>query len=465
VLAAAFTSTDIVLLVVVVVLLGVSALLALAETSLVRTSKAKALSLAEEGRRGARQLVRLVEQPSNFLNAVLLLVLVCQLVVATLVGILAEHWFGPWGVAVATLFEVVVIFVLAEALPKTWAVENPERSALFAAPIVAAVVGFPPVRVFSRALVGLAGLLMTRPGRRGAQVSESELLALADVAHEEQVIENDERVLIHSIIDFGDTVVREVMVPRPDMQAVDAALATSDALGVAMDAGFSRLPAYSGNLDDVVGIVYVKDMVRAEREGRGRDAVGTVARPARFVPESKRVSGLMREMQAETYHLAIVVDEYGGTAGLVTLEDLIEELVGEIVDEYDIEEPPVLRLGDGEMSVAARLGVDELEEELGAELPEGPWDTVGGLVFGLLGTVPRQGESVEAGDFRLVVERVEGKRVGRVRVVPIHPHRDGNRDTARSAASGPTPAGDESPWGEPSERAGARQRSRATPGP
>ncbi len=453
--SAAFTTTDVVLLVVVVVLLAASALLAMAETSLVRTSKAKALSLAEEGRRGARQLVRLVEHPSNFLNAVLLLVLVCQLVVATLVGILAEHWFGPWGVAAATVFEVVVIFVLAEALPKTWAVENPERSALFAAPIVAAVVGFPPVRVFSRALVGVAGLLLTGPGRRGAHVSESELLALADVAHEEQVIENDERVLIHSIIEFGDTITREVMVPRPDMRAVDAGLSTSDALGVAMDAGFSRLPAYDGNLDDVVGVVYVKDMVRAERQGGGADAVRLVARPARFVPETKRVSALMREMQEHTFHLAIVVDEYGGTAGLVTLEDLIEELVGEIVDEYDVEEPPVQALDAGEFSVSARLSVDELEEHLGARLPEGSWDTVGGLLFGLLGKVPRQGEWVDAGAVRLVAERMEGKRINRVRVLPC-PHPTDADDASPETADRP---GRDPGTGR--DRSGARDGSNA----
>jgi CBS domain containing-hemolysin-like protein len=457
----AVTTTDIVLLVVVAVLLVASALLAMAETSLVRTTKAKALALAEEGRRGARQLVRLVEHPSNFLNAVLLLVLVCQLVVATLVGILAEHWFGPWGVAAATVFEVVVIFVLAEALPKTWAVENPERSALFAAPIVSALAGFAPIRWVSRGLVGVAGLLLSRGGRRGSGVSESELLALADVAHEEQVIENEERVLIHSIIDFGDTIVREVMVPRPDMHAVEAGLSTSDALGVAMDAGFSRLPAYDGNLDDVVGLVYVKDMVRAERQGRGADPVRLVARPARFVPETKRVSALMREMQEHTFHLAIVVDEYGGTAGLVTLEDLIEELVGEIVDEYDVEEPPLQLLASGEFSVSARLGVDELEEQLGTRLPEGSWDTVGGLLIGLLGKVPRQGESVDAGGARLVAERMEGKRIARVHVVPA-PRSTEDDDTGRADRAGRVT--DPKPGEHRNGRQGRSERDRADGG-
>src|SRR5439155_26318112 len=164
------------------------------------------------------------------------------------------------------------------------------------------------------------------------------LLAMADVAVEEDVIEREERALIHSIIEFGDTVVREVMVPRPDMVAVAAGTSVRDVLEIAMAAGYSRIPAYEQGIDDIIGIVYVKDLLRAQREDAER-SVRDVSRPPKFVPESKRVAELMREMQAEKFHMAIVVDEYGGTAGLVTLEDLIEELVGEIVDEYDVEEP------------------------------------------------------------------------------------------------------------------------------
>lgn len=412
-----FRSTDWALLAVVAVLLLAAAGLALAETSLTRTSKVKAMSLADERRRGARQLLKLVEHPEQFLNPVLLLVLVSQLVTATLVGILAERWFGALGVIVAIVFEVIIIFVLAEALPKNWAVHNPERSALLAAPVIAAVVKFPPFRVVSNGLINLANLLVGQRGRR-VEVSESELLAMADVALEDEVIETEERALIHSVIEFGDTIVREVMVPRPDMCSVEARRTVSEALGIAMAAGYSRLPVYSQNIDDVLGVAYAKDLVRAEREGSRDEPVQGFAREAHFVPETKRVSRLMREMQALQYHLAIAVDEYGGTAGLVTLEDLIEELVGEIVDEYDVEEPPVERLGAGELSVAGRFDVDELGELVHAELPEGDWDTVSGLFINLLGRVPCEGESVEAGGIRLVAEKVQGNRIGRVRVVP-----------------------------------------------
>ncbi|MGP0107605.1 MAG: hemolysin family protein [Acidimicrobiales bacterium] len=414
------SASDVALLVVVLVLLAASAMLALAETSLVRMSRAKAMALVDDGRRGAKILVRLTENPQGFLNPLLLLVLICQLVVATLVGVLAASWFGAWGVLAATVFEIVVIFVLGEAVPKNWAVHHPERAALFSAPLVSALVGFWPVRMVSGALIGLANLLIgQKGGYLGSHVTESELLAMADVALEGDVIETEERALIHSIIEFGDTVVREVMVPRPDMVTIGAGETVEAVLARALEAGFSRLPAVEQHVDDVVGIAYTKDMIRTVRMGKGGDAVRSHLRVAHFVPETKRVSDMMREMQSEKFHLAVVVNEYGGTAGLVTLEDLIEELVGEIVDEFDVEEAPVERLGSGELRVSARLPVDEVNELVDAQLPTGAWDTVGGLVFDLLGHVPDAGESVTVGGLRLVADRVNGRRIERVRIVPM----------------------------------------------
>ena len=414
------SASDVALLVVVLVLLAASAMLALAETSLVRMSRAKAMALVDDGRRGAKILVRLTENPQGFLNPLLLLVLICQLVVATLVGVLAASWFGAWGVLAATVFEIVVIFVLGEAVPKNWAVHHPERAALFSAPLVSALVGFWPIRMVSSALIGLANLLIgQKGGYLGSHVTESELLAMADVALEGDVIETEERALIHSIIEFGDTVVREVMVPRPDMVTIGAGETVEAVLARALEAGFSRLPAVEQHVDDVVGIAYTKDMIRTVRMGKGADAVRSHLRVAHFVPETKRVSDMMREMQSEKFHLAVVVNEYGGTAGLVTLEDLIEELVGEIVDEFDVEEAPVERLGSGELRVSARLPVDEVNELVDAQLPTGAWDTVGGLVFDLLGHVPDAGESVTVGGLRLVADRVNGRRIERVRIVPM----------------------------------------------
>jgi putative hemolysin len=331
--------------------------------------------------------------------------------------VVSANLFGPWGVAAATAFEVVIIFVLAEAAPKTWAVQHPDRAALRTAPVVSAVVSFPLLRWLANGLIALSNIFLPGKGlKEGPYVSDQELLALADVALEEEVIEREERRLIHSIIDFGDTIAREVMKPRTDMVAVEARDKIEDVLEVAFLAGYSRIPVYENGIDDIVGIVFTKDLMRAERDGHGADEVRTLLRDAYFVPETKRVSQLMREMQQGKNHMAVVVDEYGGVAGIVTLEDLLEELVGDIVDEYDVEEAPVERLSDSEMVVSASLPIDEVNEALGSELPEGDWDTVGGFLYHLLGHVPTEGETAEYDGHVLTAERVVGRRIGRVRI-------------------------------------------------
>jgi CBS domain containing-hemolysin-like protein len=417
-----FQAEDVVLIVIIALLLAGSGVLAMAETSLVRMSKIKAKSLVDEKRRGARQLARLVENPANFLNPILLLVLICQLISATLVGIVAEHIIGPWGVLLGIVFEVVVIFVFFEAVPKNWAVQHADRAALLSAPIVSALIRFPPIRWLSAVLIGLAnwiiGASADDDGVHGSYITDSELKAMADVAHEENVIEKDERTFIHSIIDFGDTVAREVMTPRPDMVTVEAEVTVREALETALAAGYSRIPVEEDGIDDIIGIAYTKDMVRDERAGKSGQDVRASMRPAKFVPESKEVSDLLREMQEEKFHMAVVVDEYGGTSGVITLEDLLEELVGDIVDEFDVEQPTVERLGDGSVTVPAGYSIDDAGELLGAELPHGPWDTVGGLVLDLVGRVPDAGDSVEADGFRLTALDVRGRRIGRVRIDP-----------------------------------------------
>jgi putative hemolysin len=402
----------------VVMLVATAAFLAAAETSLTNLPRVRAIALVEEDRRGAAALLRVLEHRERVLNPVLLLVLVCHLVAATLVGLVAQRYLGPLGILVAVLIEVVVIFVFAEAAPKTYALQHPERTAIFVAPIVDVIARFLPVRIVTRALIGLTNVVLPGKGRRGGPaVSEEDLLALADVAVEAGEIESEERALIRSIIDFGDTVAREVMVPRPDMVAMPAGTSVIEAMEVAITNGYSRIPVFGdGGVDDVVGIVYAKDLMRATRDGIAETPIRPLLRPPAFVPETKRVSELLKEMQARKHHMAIVVDEYGGTAGLVTLEDLIEELVGEIVDEFDVEDPLLEPLPNGDWRVSARMPLDEVNELLRLELPEGDWDTVGGLVFNLLGHVPAEGEAVEVDGHRLRAERVEGRRIGRVRI-------------------------------------------------
>jgi CBS domain containing-hemolysin-like protein len=230
------------------------------------------------------------------------------------------------------------------------------------------------------------------------------------------VIEHEERELIESIIEFGDTLAREVMVPRPDMVTLSASDSVTSALDTAIEHGYSRFPVIGENLDEVVGIAYTKDLMRVEREGRGHHPTRDLARTAHFVPETKPVASLMREMQTGKFHMAVLVDEYGGIAGLVTLEDCIEELVGDIFDEYDVEDSEVERLADGELRVDGGLSIDELNELLDLQLPDDDWDTVGGFLLSTLGHVPQEGENVDKDGYGFAVEKMEGHRIALVRV-------------------------------------------------
>jgi CBS domain containing-hemolysin-like protein len=406
----------------------VTVFLSVAEASLTRLNRARVQVLVAEGRRGARALAELAGDPRTFVMPVRLLTVLCLLVQATLVGVVGERLFGVVGLVAAAAVNVIVVFVLGESAPKTWAVLHPEPAALMTAGPVRFVVRLPPVRLLSRALIAVTNLVVPGKGlEQGPYMSEEELLAAAELGVEEGVIEADERVLIESIIEFGDTVVREVMVPRPDMVTVDTSFRLADVMEVALLNGYSRLPVRGEGIDDVVGLVYAKDLMRAERDGKEREQVAGFLRPPRFVPETKRVPELLREMQRDQFHMAVVVDEYGGTAGLVTLEDLIEELVGEIVDEFDVEDPLIEPLPGGALRVHARAPLDEINDLLDAQLPEGDWDTIGGLLYRELGHVPYEGESVDIDGWRLVAQRIQGRRIGRVRISRIGDHASGPR--------------------------------------
>ena len=403
----------------VVVLVLVAGFLGAADAALIHLGRAKALVRKGAETRSKRALARVLEHPETTLNTVVFVRMVCLLVVGTLTGIeLADRW-GAVGVLVGMLVLIVVVFVVAEAVPKTYALQHTERVALFVAPGILALSRVAPLRWAARLLVTVANVVVPGKGRRsGPVVSEEELLAMAGAAVESESIDDQEAALITSVIQFGDTVAREIMVPRPDMVTVPATMTIDDALGVFIAHGYSRVPVVGDSLDDVVGIAYAKDLIRADRNGQAGAPVRTVARPAHFVPETKPVAALMREMQDQKFHIAVLIDEYGGIAGLVTLEDLIEELVGDIVDEFDVEAPDVVRLPGGQLRVSAGLPIDELNELLGTELPDDDWDSVGGFVFGQLGHVPKVGEGVEANGFRFEAEAVDGHRISLVRVSP-----------------------------------------------
>jgi CBS domain containing-hemolysin-like protein len=409
---------DIAMLVVIIIMTLLAGVLALAETSITRMTRSRAVALAQSQPKGGGRVLRIVENLERDLNSIYLSVNIVQTIQSALVGVLAASLFGAAGVAIGIVLNVLVLFVIAEAAPKTWALQHTERAALLTAPMVE-FAGW-VLRIPARALIGVANVILPGKGlKKGPFVTEEEILALAEEAMEHAVIEESERDLIESIIDFGDTVVREIMVPRTDMVTVGADATVAECIDRAIDKGMSRIPVYGENTDDIEGIVYVKDAMRAEREGGAERCVQELIRPAMFVPVNKRVGELLAEMQARRTHMTIVVDEYGGTAGLATLEDLLEELVGEITDEFDEEVPNVEELPNGDVLVNATLNVDDVNEELDLELPEGNYDSLGGLVFELLGRVPVAGDTVEQAGVRLIVERVDGRRVARVRLVRL----------------------------------------------
>jgi len=407
----------------VLILLILSGFFALAETSLVRMNKSRARSLREQGRHGSRALVALSEAPEKFLNPLLLLVLICQLVSATMIGVLAGHLFGAAGVLVATAGEVVVIFVIFEAIPKNFAVQYPDSAALAAAPVVGTILKFWPIKWISSLLLSIASFVNGLFGSPGSsqRMTESEILAMADVAHEDKAIASEERNFIHSVIEFGDTIVREVMVPRIDMVDIAGTATIRDALDLAIATGRSRIPVFGEGVDDVVGIVNLRHLAGLVAEGHGAARVRDHMGLAKFVPETKRVASLLTEIRRAKTHLFVVVDEYGGTAGLVTLEDILEELVGEITDESDPEievEEPGRSLNTGLM-VSGRMNIDDANVEYDLALPKDGWDTVGGLVLDLAGGVPDVGDVLETGDWRLTVVRMDGRRIGDVLIEPL----------------------------------------------
>ena len=395
---------------VVVALMLVGAVFAMAESSLSRMTKVRALALAAEGRRNAALLVKLESDPPRYLNAVYLAVTFVQNGSAILVAFIAEDYFGNLGVTLASIAFTIAYFVLVEAMAKTFGILHSDSVALVLAPVVyflGRILSLP-----TRALIGLANVLLPGKGlKQGPFVSEGEIRTMAEVGHEEGSIEPHERELIHSIFTFGDTVVREVMVPRPDIAALEISCPLRAVEDLMLERGLSRIPVYREDLDHCEGFVYAKDILRALHQGQSDLPLAKVMRPAHFVPDSKKVAELLREMQRQKFHAALVTDEYGSVVGLVTLEDVLEELVGEIEDEYDPDEPELLSVADGTYRVAGTLTVHDLGETLGVELPSAEWDTVGGLMIGLLGRIPKEGDEVRYQDLVFRAEKVQRRRV------------------------------------------------------
>jgi len=377
-------------------------------------SVARVDEMVREERRGAATLRLVVADRARYTNLLLLLRVTCEVTATVLVTIVARAQLGHrWPVVLLTIAMMVVVsYVLVGVGPRTLGRQHPYRLALAGAGVV---------RVLGRVFGPLASLLILlgnvlTPGRgfrEGPFASEVELRELVDIAEQRGVVEHGEREMIQSVFQLGDTIAREVMVPRTEIVWIEHAKSVPQALALALRSGFSRIPVIGENVDDIVGVVYLKDLARraqdAERAKTTR--VEEVMRSPAFVPESKPVDELLREMQAHRSHIAIVIDEYGGTAGLVTIEDILEEIVGEITDEYDDEKPPIERIDADTARVTARLSVEDLADLFDVELPDrDDVETVGGLLAERLGRVPIPGATARVNGLELVAESAGGRR-------------------------------------------------------
>ena len=407
------TST-VVQLVVAALLVALGGLSAGAEAALSRVSRTASEDLERDGRRGAARLREVLEDPARYLNLLTLLRVTCELVATVLVTVamldlIDRVWLAMFAASVTM---IVVSYIAIGVSPRTLGRQHPAPIALAAARLVHPLARF--LGPLPQLLILVGNALTPGKGfRDGPFASEAELRELVDLAEENQLIEDRERAMIHSVFELGDTIVREVMVPRTDVVFIERDKTLRQALSLALRSGFSRIPVIGEGTDDVLGVAYLKDLVRrtyVHRDGESVERVESVMRPAVFVPESKPVDELLREMQAQQTHVAIVVDEYGGTAGLVTIEDVLEEIVGEITDEYDVETALVEELPDGALRVSARLHVDELAERLGVELEDDDVDTVGGLLAKQLGRVPIPGAQVWVQGIEITAEETHGRR-------------------------------------------------------
>lgn len=395
------------------------------ETALLSFSRHRLVAFKDKHPRYARAVQAWIQDPNRLLTTMLIgtnLVAVSASALATSIVLTLAGRFG-WrtdvAIAVSTAAVLLIVLMFGEIIPKIVALHNTERVILAFLLILYGIAWvLTPV---TRALVwvsnGIIHLFGGKTSRKGPFVTEAEILSLLSLGEKEGVLESREREMITGVLEFTDATVAEVMVPRVDMVAAESGQTVEQMVAFAEEAGHSRIPVYRDTMDNIVGVLYTKDLLKAIAEGREQEKVETYLREAYFVPENKRLVDLLKEFQKKRMHLALVVDEYGGTAGLVTLEDLLEEIVGEIRDEYNTEEPLYRRIDAQTVRVDAKMDLEELSKLLGTALPEGEYKTLGGLIFELAGRVPREGEAFQYGALEFIVEKVLRRRILAVRIV------------------------------------------------
>jgi CBS domain containing-hemolysin-like protein len=394
------------------------------ETALVSVNRIRLKKLAEEGKAEAAMVEKLLDQPNKLLATILVGNNLVNIAAASIATSMAISYFGSRGVGIATGIMTFLILVFGEVTPKSYAIQNAEKISLrIVRPMNFLVsVLYPLVRL----LIALTKPVITRLSGEmhlTPYITEEEIKMLVEVGEREGVIEKGEKEMIHGVFKFGDMEAKEVMVPRIDMECLNINDTLQKAIDNVINTGHSRFPVYEKNIDNIVGVLNSKDLFGKPLEESIRDLV----RPAYYIPESKKLDEILREMQERKTQIAIVVDEYGGTLGLVTLEDILEEIVGEIMDEYDIEEPEVQIVDEGVAIVDAKADIEDLNEALGIDLPAEDFETVGGLIFNVLGRIPKPGDQVKINGNTMVVETMRGRRIAKIRVIKSKEPQEGEQ--------------------------------------
>lgn len=402
-------------IVLLLIVVGISALFSMAETAMMALSRGKVRNLAEAGEKRASRLEKLIQEPNRLLGTVLVGNNLANILASSVATALAIFYFGSQGVTVATVVMTLFILLAAEITPKTFAAHNAERVAVRLTLFldISARLFSPVVRSLTWIGVGIIRLLGGK-AEGGRLITEEEIRHMVEVGEEEGLLEAEERDMIQGIFDLGETVVREVMVPRIDVKALPETVTLGEAWDFLIQWGHSRLPVFRETIDDITGVLYARDMLAYVKEKASDTPIRELARPIHYVPETKKVDALLADFRRQRTHIAVVLDEYGGTAGIVTIEDVLEEIVGEIQDEYDMEDLPVRELGDGAIDVAGLFALDEVNDLLHVDLPHEDFDTVGGLVLHLLGRVPVEGDVATYDGVEFTVSKVQGRRATRV---------------------------------------------------
>jgi len=411
-------SVETLYLVFLVICLLLSAFFSSSETAFIALQRFRLQHMVDTKVKGAQRVARLVEQPERLLSTILLGNNFVNVAAAALATVLAVSvWGQEQGVLIATIGLTIVLLVFSETTPKTLATRHAEKLSLFyARPIAAMAWIFTPfVAVLSWIASGVTRLVGGTPLHRSL-VSEEEIRSMITVGHKEGLVEEEEAEMLHKVFEFGDRQVSEAIVPRPEVVSVEKGTTLADFLAIYAESPMSRFPVYEENMDNVVGILSVKDVLMALAKGAitHEDTIDDLIRPAYFTPETKRIGELFTEMRDKNYRMCVVVDEYGGTAGVVSLSRLMEEIVGPVGDELAEAEKEYEPINEYTFQVDGGMRIDEANEEMGLELPEGDYETVAGFILHLLGHIPRQGQQIRYKDLKLVVTRMRGRKIDEI---------------------------------------------------